>query len=134
VKLLLDTHVVLWLLGDPDRIAVAVRRDIEDVSNAVIISAVSAWEIATKHAIGKLPLPESPQALLDRAVVELRAVELAITRRHALRSASLPSHHRDPMPLPPEASAPSPPLSGPAPPAACSHKGTGRARERGVGG
>jgi PIN domain nuclease of toxin-antitoxin system len=89
VKLLLDTHVVLWLLGDPDRIAVAVRRDIEDVSNAVII--------ATKHAIGKLPLPESPQALLDRAVVELRAVELAITRRHALRSASLPSHHRDPF-------------------------------------
>jgi PIN domain nuclease of toxin-antitoxin system len=97
VKLLLDTHVVLWLLGDPDRIAAAVRRDIEDVSNAVIISAVSAWEIATKHAIGKLPLPESPQALMERAVVELRATDLAITRHHALRSASLPGHHRDPF-------------------------------------
>jgi PIN domain nuclease of toxin-antitoxin system len=97
VRLLLDTHVVLWLLGDPDQIIPNVREDIEDVNNAVIISAVCAWEIATKHAIGKLPLPESPQALLERAVAELRAVELAITRRHAIESASLPNHHRDPF-------------------------------------
>jgi PIN domain nuclease of toxin-antitoxin system len=97
VKLLLDTHVLLWLLGEPERIAPEVRRDVEEMSNAVLISAVSAWEIATKHAIGKLPLPESPEALIERAVTELRAVELPIVSRHALLSASLPNHHRDPF-------------------------------------
>ena len=97
MRLLLDTHAVLWLLGDPDRISTEVRREIEHLSNAVLISAVCAWEIATKHAIGKLPLPESPEALLERAVAELGAIELAITTRHALLSASLPNHHRDPF-------------------------------------
>ena len=97
MRLLLDTHTVLWLLGDPGRIAPEARRQIEDLSNAVLISAVCAWEIATKHAIGKLPLPESPQSLLERAVGELRAEELAITTRHAVLSASLPNHPRDPF-------------------------------------
>lgn len=97
MRLLLDTHTLLWVLGEPARIAPGVLRDIEDLSNAVLISAVSAWEIATKHAIGKLPLPESPEALLERAVTELGAVELSISRRHALLSASLPNHHRDPF-------------------------------------
>jgi PIN domain nuclease of toxin-antitoxin system len=97
VRLLLDTHTLLWVLGEPERIAPDVRREIEDLSNAVLISAVCAWEIATKHALGKLPLPESPEALLERAVAELGAVELSITRRHALLSASLPNHHRDPF-------------------------------------
>lgn len=97
MKLLLDTHTILWLLGDPSRIAPEARRHVEDLSNAVLISAVSAWEIATKHAIGKLPLPESPQTLLERAISELRAEELSITTRHAVLSASLPNHHRDPF-------------------------------------
>jgi PIN domain nuclease of toxin-antitoxin system len=97
VRLLLDTHTLLWVLGEPERIAPGVRQGIEDLSNTVLISAVCAWEIATKHAIGKLPLPETPEALLERAVTELGAVEIAITRRHALLSASLPNHHRDPF-------------------------------------
>jgi PIN domain nuclease of toxin-antitoxin system len=97
VRLLLDTHTLLWVLGEPERLAPDVRHDIEDLNNEVLISAVCAWEIATKHAIGKLPLPESPEALLERAVTELCAVELSISRRHALLSASLPNHHRDPF-------------------------------------
>jgi PIN domain nuclease of toxin-antitoxin system len=97
VRLLLDTHIVLWLLGDPDRIASEARRDIQDLGNEVLISAVCVWEIATKHALGKLPLPESPKALLERAIANLRAVELPITSRHALLSSSLPNHHRDPF-------------------------------------
>jgi PIN domain nuclease of toxin-antitoxin system len=97
VRLLLDTHVVLWLLGEPDRLAPEVCRDVAHTSNTVLISAVCAWEIATKHAIGKLPLPESPRALLERAVADLRAEELPITTPHALLSASLPNHHRDPF-------------------------------------
>jgi PIN domain nuclease of toxin-antitoxin system len=54
VRLLLDTHTVLWLLGDPGRIAPEARRHIEDLSNAVLISAVCAWEIATKVASSRL--------------------------------------------------------------------------------
>lgn len=97
MRLLLDTHVLLWLLADPDRIAQQARTAIEDVSNSLLLSAASTWEIATKHALGKLPLPESPEALLARATHELQATELAITGRHALASASLPRHHNDPF-------------------------------------
>jgi PIN domain nuclease of toxin-antitoxin system len=97
VKLLLDTHTLLWLLGEPDRVAAEVRQDVEDMRNVVLISAASAWEIATKHAIGKLPLPESPAVLLERALADLRATELLIAARHALLSATLPNHHRDPF-------------------------------------
>lgn len=97
MKLLLDTHVLLWLLSEPARIQEHARRDIEDVSNTVLLSAVSTWEIATKYALGKLSLPEPPEALLARAERELQGVELPINGRHALLSASLPKHHSDPF-------------------------------------
>lgn len=97
MRLLLDTHVLLWLLSDPDRIEQRARRDIEDTGNTVLLSAVSTWEIATKHALGKLALPEPPEALLARAARELQSTELPITSRHALISASLPKHHNDPF-------------------------------------
>jgi PIN domain nuclease of toxin-antitoxin system len=97
MRLLLDTHVLLWLLSDPDRIEQRARRNIEDTGNTVLLSAVSTWEIATKHALGKLALPEPPEALLARAARELQSTELPITGRHALISASLPKHHNDPF-------------------------------------
>jgi PIN domain nuclease of toxin-antitoxin system len=97
LKLLLDTHVLLWSVSDPDRIAAAARAAIEDPSHTRLISAASAWEIATKHALGKLPLRESPEAFLLRASADLVADNLAITARHAILSASLPNHHRDPF-------------------------------------
>jgi PIN domain nuclease of toxin-antitoxin system len=49
VRLLLDTHAVLWLLAEPERIAPAARREVEDIRNAVLLSVVCAREIATKH-------------------------------------------------------------------------------------
>jgi PIN domain nuclease of toxin-antitoxin system len=97
VKLLLDTHVLLWSVSDPDRIASAARAQIEDASNVRLLSAASAWEIATKHALGKLPLRESPQEFLLHASADLVAEELTITARHAVLAASLPNHHRDPF-------------------------------------
>lgn len=97
MKLLLDTHVLLRLLSEPGRIEERARRHVEDTRNFVLLSAVSAWEIATKHGLGKLPLPELPDALLARAVQELQGTELPITSRHALVSASLPKHHNDPF-------------------------------------
>jgi PIN domain nuclease of toxin-antitoxin system len=97
VKLLLDTHVLLWSVSDPDRIASAARAQIEDASNVRLLSAASAWEIATKHALGKLPLRETPQEFLLHVSADLVAEELTITARHAVLAASLPNHHRDPF-------------------------------------
>ena len=59
MTVLLDTHVWLWMLADPDRLG-ALRPLIEDESNALLLSAASSWEIAIKHASGRLPLPEPP--------------------------------------------------------------------------
>lgn len=97
MKLLLDTHVLLWLLGDPNRVNEDVKREIEDTRNVVLISSASAWEIATKHSLGKLALPERPEELLARALTELQANELSINSQHALLSASLPKIHNDPF-------------------------------------
>ena len=52
---LLDTHVALWALTEPDRLGRAAREVIENRSSRLVVSAVSAWEIATKHLLGKLP-------------------------------------------------------------------------------
>jgi len=97
VKLLLDTHVLLWSVSDPAQLAPEARAQIQDPANVRMISAASAWEIATKHALGKLPLRESPEAFLRRASADLCAEELPIATRHALLTASLPNHHRDPF-------------------------------------
>lgn len=97
MKLLLDTHVLLWSAGDPDRLAADVRAKIEAQGNVRLISAASIWEIATKHALGKLPLREPAETFCRRALIDLCGDELAISARHALVAASLPNHHRDPF-------------------------------------
>jgi PIN domain nuclease of toxin-antitoxin system len=97
VKLLLDTHVLLWSASDPNRIPPAARAQIEDPANVRLISAASAWEIATKHALGKLPLREPPEPFFRRALADLCGDELVISARDALLAASLPNHHRDPF-------------------------------------
>src|SRR5262249_36793031 len=95
VRLLLVTHVLLWAAGDPDRLAPAARAQIEARANVRLISAASTWEIAVKHALGKLPLREPPEPFLRRASTDPCADELPITTRHALSAARLAPHRRD---------------------------------------
>jgi PIN domain nuclease of toxin-antitoxin system len=99
VKLLLDTHVWLWAVLEPDRLAHAAREAIENSRHALLVSAGSAWEIAIKHALGKLPLPEPPDTFVPRALAALGSgtAPLAITVQHAVASGALPNHHRDPF-------------------------------------
>ena len=97
MRLLLDTHIWLWAVLTPERIAPATRSALEDPHNDILVSAAGAWEIATKHAIGKLPLPESAESLIPRMTVALGAQELSITVRHAVTATTLPPHHRDPF-------------------------------------
>lgn len=97
MKLLLDTHVVLWSATAPDRLSAAARACIEDGENDVYVSAVVAWEIAIKQAIGKLDLPQPAEAWLPRVIDKSGFESLDVSVEAALRVRALPWHHRDPF-------------------------------------
>lgn len=93
MKLLLDTHAVLWWLDDPALLSTSARDEIADPNNVVLVSAVVAWEIAIKRALGKLTAPSD----FDVAIQASGFRELPVTVKHALATESLPTHHRDPF-------------------------------------
>jgi len=97
MRCLLDTHAFLWWMFDDPRLSVTVRGILMDPSNAAFVSSASAWEIATKHRLGKLdsaaPLVQDMQGWLARAGF----LELPITVAHAQRAGSWPQPHRDPF-------------------------------------
>lgn len=93
---LLDTHVLLWLLGDPDRVPEHVRAELADRANSLRVSAASALEISTKVRIGKLDAPALPTTL-GRRVTDLGATPLPVTMEHGLLAGSMPWDHRDPF-------------------------------------
>jgi PIN domain nuclease of toxin-antitoxin system len=92
VSYLLDTHVLLWALGQPRRLG-KVRALIEAPETVVFVSAVSAWEIELKRALGKLSAPDDLEAQVRAA----RFAELPLRMSHVARLRSLPPHHRDPF-------------------------------------
>lgn len=97
MKLLLDTHVVLWASSSAERISEAARAAIADRSNHVFVSVVTGWEIAVKQAIGKLILPKPAQLWLPGEIEALGYDALALDMEAALGVGSLPLHHRDPF-------------------------------------
>jgi PIN domain nuclease of toxin-antitoxin system len=96
VKVLLDTHIFLWLNTEPERLGEHLPL-VEDRRNALLVSAVSSWEIAIKHGLGRLPLPESPERYVPERLRAIGAEALAIEHTHALAVAALPPMHRDPF-------------------------------------
>jgi len=94
---LLDTHVFLWLLGDPDRIAEAALRDLANTDNRLVVSAVSAWEVATKVRLGKLESARNLAGTWSARVRDIGGEDLAITPAHALLAGSILWRHRDPF-------------------------------------
>lgn len=96
MRLLLDTHVWLWLQYDPHRLGEAIA-PVTDPDNDLLFSAASSWEIAIKWALGKLPLPEPPETWVPKRVATSGVELLAVEHVHALGVASLPRHHRDPF-------------------------------------
>ncbi len=97
MRLLLDTHVLLWSALEPERLSRAARTAIEDEENEVYVSAASAWEIAIKQSLGKLildlPAEQWLPAVLRKSAFEALEVNIAT----ALRVRALPWHHRDPF-------------------------------------
>jgi PIN domain nuclease of toxin-antitoxin system len=94
--ILLDTCTLLWLAIEPDRLSEAAREGIAAANEFVWVSAISAWEIGWKCRCGKLELRLAPDAWWPRALEQHALKELPISAAIALRSAALPSLHRDP--------------------------------------
>jgi PIN domain nuclease of toxin-antitoxin system len=96
VKLLLDTHALLWWLLDDPSLPAAPRRAIER-AEAVFVSAASVWEVAIKQRLGKLPELTLAAAELPGLIRDSRFLPLPVDDRHAAAVGTLPLHHRDPF-------------------------------------
>jgi PIN domain nuclease of toxin-antitoxin system len=97
MRVLLDTHALLWAAFRKDLLSARARKLIETPANEILVSAASAWEIATKYRLGKLPLA---QVLVEDFVPRVAAagyILLSISAEHALRAGRLPADHKDPF-------------------------------------
>ena len=97
MRLLLDTQCWLWMLAAPERLSAAARRLVTAADNELLLSAASAWEIAIKHALGRLRLPAPPAESLPPLMAKTGVTPLPVLHGHAFRVAELPRHHRDPF-------------------------------------
>ena len=97
MRLLLDTHAFLWWLAGSRRLSADARAAIEDDANDVLVSAATAWEIAMKHRLGKLPQAGLLARDVPGAIAGQRFAELAITVDDAQRAGQLPGPLRDPF-------------------------------------
>lgn len=96
MRLLLDTHILLWFqAGDPALPKVA-EEAIRSEANEAFVSMVSFWEIGLKHSIGKLPLRMTLDALFN-TITEASFQILALEQPHIVAASALPLHHRDPF-------------------------------------
>jgi PIN domain nuclease of toxin-antitoxin system len=96
VNYLLDTHILLWTLAEPERVPGPMRRTIEGTGNRVWFSAASIWEIAIKHSLGREDFPVEPGTIW-KAARETGLEELAVTAEHSVGVDKLPWLHRDPF-------------------------------------
>lgn len=97
LRLLLDTHAVLWALRAPSHIPAAALREIQAPLNEIYVSAVTPFELATKHRVGKLPGVEALLLTFDDQLRHLNARTLPISSNHALLAGRLAWEHRDPF-------------------------------------
>lgn len=97
MRVLIDTHVLLWWLAEESRLSAPARGVLESGGKEVFFSAASAWEIAIKAALGQIELSLPPRTLLPKVLREQSIRPLDVTLAHALATAELPAHHRDPF-------------------------------------
>ena len=97
MRALLDTHAFLWWVADSKRLSATAHRTIEDEANDIVVSAVSAWEIATKFRLGRLPEDDAAAVNIADSIASQGFGELAISVADAERAGRLPRPHRDPF-------------------------------------
>ena len=96
MKLLLDTQLLLWAAGQPERLSAAARKLLNDPRNEFLFSAASLWEIAIKNTLGREDFRVEPR-LLRRGLLDNGYAELPVTSQHAVHIDSLPLLHKDPF-------------------------------------
>ncbi len=96
MKLLLDTHLLLWAAGEPGRLSAAARALIDDPDNELLFSAASLWEVAIKHGLGREDFQVDAR-LLRRGLLDNGYQELPIASEHAVAIDGLPTIHKDPF-------------------------------------
>ena len=97
MRLLLDTHIFLWLITGDSRITEAMKADILNPANEVYLSVVSIWEISVKYQLDRLPLPEPPQSYLPTQRQRHHIASLNLDEASISQLTRLPSIHRDPF-------------------------------------
>ncbi len=96
MKLLLDTQLLLWAAGQPERLSAAARKLLTDPKNELLFSAASLWEIAIKKTLGRDDFRVEPR-LLRRGLLDNGYAELPVTSQHAVSIDGLPPLHKDPF-------------------------------------
>ena len=96
MKLLLDTQILLWAAGQPQRLSSAAKKQLKDPRNELHFSAASLWEIAIKSTLGRDDFRVEPR-LLRRGLLDNGYVEVPVTSQHAVSIDALPPLHKDPF-------------------------------------
>lgn len=94
---LLDTHTLLWMRFDEDRLSDKVKRLIEDTNNRLFVSVATLWEISIKYSLDKIILPDKPDIYFQNVIYEDDLNVLPVSPVHALRVYTIPQLHRDPF-------------------------------------
>ena len=96
MKLLLDTHLLLWAAGDPKRLPAKARKLLDEANNDLLFSVASLWEISIKRSLGRDDFSVDPR-LLRRGLLDHGYLELPIRSEHVVAIESLPAIHQDPF-------------------------------------
>jgi PIN domain nuclease of toxin-antitoxin system len=96
MRILLDTHVLIWAVAEPDRLDAKTADDLENIANEILFSAASIWEIAIKYRLSRPDFAHEPNDIA-RTARQTGFVELAVNADAAAKVATLPLLHRDPF-------------------------------------
>ena len=97
MRLLIDTHILIWWMSEPSKIPSTAINLLKDVSNTIYVSSISVWEIELKAAAGKFPNIHSLRAAIDNEFVSGAFLELPLNRWQLSKLDGLPMHHKDPF-------------------------------------
>lgn len=96
MNILVDTHLLLWAAGQPEKLSEKARTLLLNLDNQLIFSAASLWEIAIKRSLGRIDFQVEPK-ILRRGLLDNGWIELTISSEHAIATGHLPAIHKDPF-------------------------------------
>jgi PIN domain nuclease of toxin-antitoxin system len=97
LKVLIDTHTLYWSVDDPAKVSTVAMAVLQPLTNDVLLSAATIWELAIKVGLGKMALSLPYRQWMEKAITDLKLIILPITVEYAERQSTLPPHHKDPF-------------------------------------